>query len=99
MLCGAFCARTTSQTWKVSDAEFCVLVGLCRRPVSRRTCRNFPLVAITSKVNGVSRVNGDLAVSRAFGDARHKNRGGLLVCSFARFFSLLLCPTHRQVQI
>ena len=25
---------------------------------------------------GVARVNGDLAVSRAFGDAQHKNTGG-----------------------
>ena len=28
------------------------------------------------QVMGVARVNGDLAVSRAFGDAQHKNTGG-----------------------
>ena len=30
---------------------------------------------------GVARVNGDLAVSRAFGDAQHKNTGGLFANS------------------
>ena len=39
--------------------------------------RSFFELPMQAKVMGVARVNGDLAVSRAFGDAQHKNTGGL----------------------
>ena len=43
----------------------------------KKTCSILPRhFSIDPKVMGVARVNGDLAVSRAFGDAQHKTTGG-----------------------
>lgn len=58
----------------------------------RLTCEI--LLGFLAQVMGVARVNGDLAVSRAFGDAQHKTTGGKIhfTClqHFAAFWEMLL---------
>lgn len=45
-----------------------------------------------TKVMGVARVNGDLAVSRAFGDAQHKTTGGAFESISAKTDEVSLPP-------